>query len=131
MLQEDLLRQLLTDSKAYGSLLGSGGVGDPGRLPTASLAFAKLLCIVGHHLHYHRLCALQACHGICRLRHLPNKLLSPALGAKHCGMSLKRNWLQTVLSLIQSALIHVPVEAHGFDMRATIITNQDGCLDNT
>lgn len=29
--QEDLLRQLLTDSKAYGSLLGSGGVGDPGR----------------------------------------------------------------------------------------------------
>ena len=29
-MQEDLLRQLLTDSKAYGSLLGSGGVGDPG-----------------------------------------------------------------------------------------------------
>ena len=29
--QEDLLRQLLTDSKAYGSLLGSGGVGDSGR----------------------------------------------------------------------------------------------------
>ena len=31
VLQEDLLRQLLIDSKAYGSLLGSGGVGDPGR----------------------------------------------------------------------------------------------------
>lgn len=30
--QEELLRQLLTDSKAYGSLLGSGGVGDPGRI---------------------------------------------------------------------------------------------------
>lgn len=30
ILQEDLLRQLLTDSRAYGSLLGSGGVGDPG-----------------------------------------------------------------------------------------------------
>lgn len=43
MLQEDLLRQLLTDSKAYGSLLGSGGVGDPGQLSNTSLAFVKLL----------------------------------------------------------------------------------------
>lgn len=31
VLQEELLRQLLIESKAYGSLLGSGGVGDPGR----------------------------------------------------------------------------------------------------
>ena len=46
MLQEDLLRQLLTDSKAYGSLLGSGGVGDPGKLPKTNLAFVKLLGIV-------------------------------------------------------------------------------------
>ncbi|KAL3150654.1 hypothetical protein ABBQ32_000453 [Trebouxia sp. C0010 RCD-2024] len=30
--KEDLLRQLLIESKAYGSLLGSGGVGDPGAL---------------------------------------------------------------------------------------------------
>lgn len=30
VLQEDLLRQLLIESKAYGSLLGSGAVGDPG-----------------------------------------------------------------------------------------------------
>lgn len=42
-MQEDLLRQLLTDSKAYGSLLGSGGVGDPGELSNKSLAFVKLL----------------------------------------------------------------------------------------
>ena len=30
LLQKKLLQQLLKDSNAYGTLLGSGGVGDPG-----------------------------------------------------------------------------------------------------
>ena len=30
VVQEGLLRQLLAESKAYGTLLGSGGVGDAG-----------------------------------------------------------------------------------------------------
>lgn len=40
MLQEDLLRQLLIESKAYGSLLGSGGVGDPG-----TIAQSNIICL--------------------------------------------------------------------------------------
>lgn len=77
MLQEDLLRQLLTDSKAYGTLLGSGGVGDPGKLSNTRLAFVKLLGVVPPAsslttlpaLHY-QLWDLQTSHGRCKLGHL-------------------------------------------------------------
>ncbi len=45
ILQEQLLRQLLTESQAYGSLLGSGGVGDSGTQPRL---LSRLWCVLWH-----------------------------------------------------------------------------------
>lgn len=43
MLQKQLLQQLVTSSKAYGTLLGSGGVGDPG-VHSFGLGHSRLIC---------------------------------------------------------------------------------------
>lgn len=38
VVQEQLLQQVITDSRAYGTLLGSGAIGDSGQAYPAALA---------------------------------------------------------------------------------------------
>lgn len=90
MVQEELLRQLLTDSKAYGSLLGSGGVGDPGRVSNTHilLFMSQAVMCCGTCINIDNLSAALF------LKHLIADAEQDVLTGKqydvlHCAMSLK------------------------------------------
>ena len=39
-MQEELLQRVITDSRAYGTLLGSGAIGDSGKFALATFCFS-------------------------------------------------------------------------------------------